>query len=107
VAPATKTITSTVVATASGGRPRAVARPLDGSGTAVRYHSRMERREHRFVVHVWYESAGRFEGQWRGEIDHVGHGRRLYFSSLGDLIDFIKIRLGDPAISGVTDHTET
>jgi hypothetical protein len=67
----------------------------------------MERREHRFVVHVWFESAGHADGQWRGEIDHVGQSRRLYFSSLGDIIDFIKIRLGDPAASSVSDSTET
>jgi hypothetical protein len=67
----------------------------------------MERREHRFVVHVWFESAGYAEGQWRGEIDHVGHERRLYFSSLGDIIDFIKIRLGEPAVSSVNERSET
>ena len=67
----------------------------------------MERREHRFVVHVWFESAGHAEGQWRGEIDHVGHGRRLYFSSLGDLIDFIKIRLGEPAVTSENGRAET
>jgi hypothetical protein len=67
----------------------------------------MERREHRFVVHVWFESAGHADGQWRGEIDHVGNGRRLYFSSLGDIIDFIKIRLGEPAISSAGENTET
>jgi hypothetical protein len=67
----------------------------------------MERLEHRFVVHVWFESAGRANGQWRGEIDHVGHGRRLYFSSLGDLTDFIKIRLGEPAAPSPSDSRET
>jgi hypothetical protein len=67
----------------------------------------MERLEHRFVVHVWFESAGRTNGQWRGEVDHVGHGRRLYFSSLGDLVDFIKIRLGEPAVPGAADRNET
>jgi hypothetical protein len=103
----TKSSVSRVAAPASGGRPFPVALPLDGGGTAPLYDSGMERREHRFVVHVWFESAGHAEGQWRGEIDHVGHGRRLYFSSLGDIVDFIKIRLGEPAISGVADHTET
>ena len=71
------------------------------------YDECMERREHRFVVHLWCESAGRADGQWRGEIDHVGQGSRLYFSSLGDLMDFIKIRLGDPALSGTDDRRET
>jgi hypothetical protein len=80
---------------------------VDGSRTAHKYDEGMERHEHRFVVHVWYESAGRSDGQWRGEIDHVGYGRRLYFSSFGDLIDFIKIRLGDPAFPRGHDRRET
>ena len=67
----------------------------------------MERREHRFVVHVWFESNGRADGQWRGEVDHVGQGRRLYFSSLGDLMDFIKVRLAEPAVTGSHERRET
>ena len=52
----------------------------------------MKRSEHRFVVHVWREIAVDGEGQWRGSVDHIGHERRLYFSSLVDLIDFIRER---------------
>jgi hypothetical protein len=55
----------------------------------------MERREHRFVVHVWFETGGRADGQWRGAVEHVGHDRRLYFSSLGDLTAFINARIGE------------
>jgi hypothetical protein len=53
----------------------------------------MERPEHRFIVRIWYEGASGSEGQWRGAVDHVGHERRLYFSSLGDLMDFIRARM--------------
>jgi|HubBroStandDraft_1064217.scaffolds.fasta_scaffold382806_2 hypothetical protein len=57
----------------------------------------MQRSEHRFVVHMWLEPGDNGEGQWRGAVDHVGSGRRIYFSSLGDLTDFIRVRLG-PAV---------
>ena len=56
----------------------------------------MERSEHRFMVHIWMESAGAGEGQMRGSVDHVGSGRRLYFASLGDLSDFIRLRITEP-----------
>ena len=67
----------------------------------------MERHEHRFLVRVWFEPAGHADGQWRGEVDHVGHERRLFFSSLGDLVDFIKIRLVDPVVPVRHDRHET
>ena len=53
----------------------------------------MDRTEHRFVVHVWLEPGEPATGQWRGAVDHLGSGRRMYFSSLGDLTDFIRLRL--------------
>jgi hypothetical protein len=53
------------------------------------------RREHRFVVRVWLEPGQEASGQWRGAVEHVGSGQRLYFASLGDLNDFIALRLGD------------
>ncbi|HXW76687.1 MAG TPA: hypothetical protein VEJ20_04680 [Candidatus Eremiobacteraceae bacterium] len=55
----------------------------------------MERSEHRFLVHMWLESAPNGEGQWRGAVDHVGSGKRYYFASLGDLTDFIRLRLAE------------
>ena len=53
----------------------------------------MERPEHRFVVRVWLEAGTGHDRQWRGAVDHVGHERRLYFTSLGDLMDFIRARM--------------
>jgi hypothetical protein len=66
---------------------------LDAPGTVGRYDVAMDRTEHRFVVHMWLEQGESAEGQWRGAVDHVGSGRRIYFSSLADLTDFIRIRL--------------
>jgi len=57
----------------------------------------MERREHRFVVRIWFETGSGSDGQWRGAVEHLGQERRLYFSSLGDLTDFIKVRIEEPA----------
>lgn len=56
----------------------------------------MERNEHRFIVHVWLETGQSGTGQWRGSVDHVGFERRLYFSSLADLTDFIRVRMTAP-----------
>ena len=53
----------------------------------------MARSEHRFIVHVWHEDGLEIQSGWRGAVDHLGHDRRLYFSSLGDLMDFIRARM--------------
>jgi hypothetical protein len=53
------------------------------------------RREHRFVVRLWFEGSND-HGQWRGRVEHVDTGQRLYFASLGDLTEFIQHRLGRP-----------
>jgi hypothetical protein len=61
---------------------------LDGAGLAP----------HLFVVRIWYEPSRRAGKQWRGSVEHVPSGQRLYFASLGDLTDFITLRLnGKPA----------
>jgi hypothetical protein len=53
------------------------------------------RREHLFVVRLWFESAND-RGQWRGSVEHVDTGQRLYFASLSDMTEFIQHRLGRP-----------
>ena len=62
---------------------------LDGSGDNMPF---VGRREHRFVVRMWLEDGLGFDQGWRGAIEHVGHERRLYFSSIGDLVEFIRAR---------------
>ena len=66
----------------------------------------MQRTEHRFVVRMWREPGPGPEGQWRGAVDHIGHERRLYFTTLSDLTDFIRARMaaGEPEVA---DHAET
>jgi hypothetical protein len=73
----------------------------------VAYHALMERTEHRFVVRVWLETAAAAEGQWRGVVDHVGSGRKLYFSSMGDLMDFIRLRMTETAGTHTAGPTKT
>ena len=79
----------------------------DAARTGVRYSRLMERREHRFVVHIWFETGGRSDGQWRGAVEHLGNDRRLYFSSLGDLTDFIKVRIGETPVPAGDRNQET
>lgn len=42
---------------------------------------------------MWHEDGFGGGGGWRGAVDHLGHDRRLYFSALGDLFDFIRGRM--------------
>ena len=42
---------------------------------------------------MWHEDGFGGGGGWRGAVDHLGHDRRLYFSALGDLFDFIRARM--------------
>jgi hypothetical protein len=66
----------------------------------------MERTEHRFMVHVWFEQTSDGGGQWRGAVDHVGSQRRLYFSSLSDVMDFMRLRLADPSKTAGTKRQD-
>ncbi len=51
---------------------------------------------HLFIVRVWPEPAGSRAWPWRGSVEHVSSGQRLYFSALADLNDFITWRLAAP-----------
>jgi len=49
-----------------------------------------------FVVRIWQETAdgnGR-AGIWRGSIDHVGTGNRLYFCDLDGIVRFVQEQSG-------------
>ncbi len=47
---------------------------------------------HAFIVRIWRQEAGEGEDPcvWRGSIDHVGGGERLYFSDLAAIERFIR-----------------
>jgi len=55
-------------------------------------------RQHLFIVRIWIEAGQSALSQWRGSVEHVPSGQRLYFVSLGDLNDFMLGRLGGPPI---------
>jgi hypothetical protein len=59
--------------------------------------STSHRPNHLFVVRLWREPQALTPGPWRGSVEHIPTGQRLYFVSLIDLADFIGLRLGaDP-----------
>jgi hypothetical protein len=49
--------------------------------------------QHLFIVRIWYEARRPTPQPWRGSVEHVPSGQRIYFASLGDLNDFISLRL--------------
>ena len=63
------------------------------------------RAEHLFIVRMWQEPSQAVTVRWRGYVEHVPSGQRLYFTSLTDLNDFIGQRLQRPALSGDDIHS--
>lgn len=61
------------------------------------------RTEHLFIVRLWQEQEKTLSGEWRGFVEHVPSQQRIYFVSLNDLTDFIRLRIGNPQ-SDETDH---
>ena len=51
-----------------------------------------------FIVRIWLVEEGR-DGAWRGSVEQVPAGQTLYFTSLGDLDDFIAWRLSAATIT--------
>lgn len=46
---------------------------------------------HSFVVRIWYEAdEGQPELAWRGSVDHVSSGRRIYFHDLDTFVRFVQ-----------------
>ena len=56
-------------------------------------------KSHLFVVRIWPESSRSETHRWRGSVEHIPSRQRFYFSSLGDLNDFISLRLNLEASS--------
>ena len=49
------------------------------------------REELLFVVRLWLEPGGAVSRRWRGYIEHVATKKRLYFSQVAELNDFIRL----------------
>lgn len=65
--------------------------------------------EQLFTLRTWLESPGDTRTM-RGRIDHIGSGRRRYFSNFGDLCDFVATAqtLPSPAVpeAGVDESAD-
>lgn len=68
------------------------------------------RPEHLFVIRMWQEPgsvetpelpapASRDSSDWRGMVQHVPSGERVYFVQLPDLNAFIRSQLARPALT--------
>ena len=58
---------------------------------------RDDRVEHVFLVRMWLERGQtRDDSQWRGSVQHVASGRRLFVGSPGEVGDFIGLQLRTP-----------
>ncbi len=55
----------------------------------------MKRDIHSFIVRIWNEATDQngTPTTWRGSIDHVGQGERLYFYELDGVVRFIREQL--------------
>jgi hypothetical protein len=56
----------------------------------------MPRRKSAFLVNVWFETGepdAPAAGVWRGSVEHLDSGRRLYFNEIASLVGFISIWL--------------
>ncbi len=63
------------------------------------------RPNHVFVVRVWSESEHPAPDQWRGSVEHVPSGRRMYFTSLADMTDFIALHLQSASMVVPNSHS--
>ncbi len=50
--------------------------------------------EHLFIVRIWQEGGQAAGMTWRGQVEHAPSRRRMYFSNLRDLDDFIALHVG-------------
>lgn len=57
------------------------------------------RRKAAFLVSLWLEPSASAEAQWRGSVEHLASGRRLYFNQIAALIGFLSDWLRDSSRS--------
>ncbi len=59
--------------------------------------------DHLFVIKMWQEpgaTEATGEAAWRGSVQHVRSGERIYFRQLADLNEFIRGQLSRPYPAG-------
>jgi hypothetical protein len=52
-------------------------------------------RERVFLVRMWPAQPSANRHAWRGSVQHVASGRKLYVSGLADVVEFITTELSD------------
>jgi hypothetical protein len=55
------------------------------------------RRKYTFLVNLWLEpgrGGSAADGDWRGSVEHLASGRRLYFNHIASLVGFLTNWLG-------------
>jgi hypothetical protein len=55
-----------------------------------------QRTEHVFLVRMWQE-RGADDTAWRGSVQHVATGKRLFIGSPGEAADFMSLQLRSDA----------
>jgi hypothetical protein len=60
--------------------------------TSDTHLSTVEKETHSFIVRIWNAADAKTKDSagWRGSIDEVGSGRRLYFYDLESIVRFIR-----------------
>lgn len=51
---------------------------------------------HSFLVRIWHEALDQRGNitAWRGSIEHIGEGPRVYFVDMRQVIDYIQRQIG-------------
>lgn len=54
------------------------------------------RRKIAFLVNFWYEpeESTTARDAWRGSVEHIASGKRLYFNDISSLVGFLSTWLG-------------
>lgn len=59
--------------------------------------ARLSRRTVTFVVRIWAEYLEQTPPAWRGEVEHVGSGHKVYLQTASDVLEFIAAHTSEAA----------
>jgi hypothetical protein len=64
----------------------------------------LEEDTHSFIIRIWEtaeDQVSNSDATWRGSIDYVGSGKRLYFNDLNSIARFIREQIHADGLQGV------